>query len=177
MVLALWKVEDPEICVDTHFSIQMGYYSIIRFAEKFSSSWKSHYQRGRDWRKQEEKRDGWCTPHCFPTELGGGRILSPQLCGEYLDHIFTWQIVRWGFPCGSPIRAPAVFGFYSVLWKMHSHCYYMEISCSYFYLWNVLCIQYQVQQAEKQFLWLLVLTPCYYRETLPSRVLLAWQLL
>lgn len=60
------------------------------------------------------------------------RILSSQVCGEVLDHIFSCQIVRWGLPCGSPIRAPAVFGAYSVLWKMHAHCYYMEISCSIF---------------------------------------------
>lgn len=60
------------------------------------------------------------------------RILSPQVCGEDSDHKFSFRIFTWGLPCGSSIRAPAVFGAYSVLWKMPAHCYYMEISSSIF---------------------------------------------
>lgn len=59
-------------------------------------------------------------------------ILSPRFCGEDSDHKFSCQIFTWGLPWGSSIRAPAVFGAYSVLWKMPAHCYYMEISCSIF---------------------------------------------
>lgn len=68
----------------------------------------------------------------FQARIFAAGFLSPQVWGEDLDHVFSCQIVRWGLPCGGSIGAPAALGVCSVLWKMRSHCYYMEISFSMF---------------------------------------------